>query len=136
MNAPNPWAPKSAKDDEDDAVVAQARRLHVALHLAFLVLGLVAGFIVFQVSDNDLPLAVLEDLYGDEDSDSPLPEILLGALYMAIFGALAGEAGNAAWLLLCRYRLGLSADQVRAALDGRVVFSFVLRPLQQRLYAR
>lgn len=30
----------------------------------------------------------------------------------------------------------LSAGQVRAALDGRVVFSFVLRPLRERLHAR
>ena len=116
--------------------MVQARRLHVLLYIAFLVLGLLAGFVVFQVLDNGLPLAVLDDLFNDEDSDSPAPEVLLCALYMAIFAALAGEAGNAAWLLLCRYQLGLSAGQVRAALAGRAVFSFVLRPLHERLYAQ
>jgi hypothetical protein len=57
-------------------------------------------------------------------------------LYMAVLGWLAGEAGNAAWLVLCRYELRLSAEQVRAALEGRLVFSFLHRPLRERLYAR
>jgi hypothetical protein len=55
---------------------------------------------------------------------------------MAVLGWLAGEAGNAAWLVLCRYELRLSAEQVGAALEGRLVFSFLHRPLRERLYAR
>jgi hypothetical protein len=125
------WAPKSAKDD-DDAAVVHARRWHTALVVTFLVLGLLAGYIVFQLDDNRLAIAVLDELYDDEAEW----EIVLCGVYMAVLGWLAGEAANAAWLLLCRYDLRLSAEQVHAALEGRVVFSFVLRPLRERLYAR
>jgi hypothetical protein len=125
------WAPKSAKDD-DDATVIQARRWHSVLVLAFVAFGLLAGYIVFQLADNRLAIAALDELYDDEAEW----EIVLCGLYMAVLGWVAGEAGNIAWLLLCRYELRLSAEQVRIALEGRVVFSFVLGPLRDRLYAR
>jgi hypothetical protein len=124
------WAPKSAKDD-DDAAVVQARRWHTVLVLAFVALGVLAGYMVFQLADNRLAIAALDELYDDEAEW----EILLCGLYMAVLGWLAGEGGNAAWLLLCRYELRLSAEQVRAALDGRVTFSFVLHPLRARLFS-
>jgi hypothetical protein len=127
----NAWAPKSAKDDDDDAAVIQARRWRTALVLAFLTLGLLAGYIIFQLADNRLAIAALDELYDDEAEW----EILLCGVYMAVLGWLAGEAANAAWLLLCRYELRLSAEQVHAALEGRVVFSFVLRPLRERLFS-
>ena len=124
------WAPKSAKDD-DDATVAQARRWHTVLVLGFVALGILAGYILFQLADHRLAIAVLDDLYDDEAQW----EIVLCGLYMALLGWVAGEAGNAAWLLLCRYELRLSAEQVRAALDGRVTFSFLLNPLRERLFS-
>jgi hypothetical protein len=124
------WAPKSAKDD-DDAAVVQARRWHTVLVLAFVALGVLAGYMVFQLADNRLAIAALDELYDDEAEW----EILLCGLYMAVLGWPAGEGGNAAWLLLCRYELRLSAEQVRAALDGRVTFSFVLHPLRTRLFS-
>jgi hypothetical protein len=125
------WAPKSAKDD-DDAALVPARRWHTVLVLAFVALGLLAGYIVFQLAYNRLAIAALDDLYDDEAEW----EIVLCGLYMAVLGWLAGEAGNAAWLVLCRYELRLSAEQVGAALEGRLVFSFLHRPLRERLYAR
>jgi hypothetical protein len=124
------WAPKSAKDD-DDAPVVQARRWHTVLVLAFVALGLLAGYLLFQLADHRLAIAVLDELYDDEAGW----EIVLCGLYMAVLGWLAGEAGNAAWLLLCRYELRLSAEQVRAALEGRVTFSFLLHPLRERLFS-
>lgn len=123
MNAPDRWAPKSAKHDEHDAAVVRARHWHAALHLAFLLLGAAAGYVAFQLADRELPLAFLESLYDDEYRGW---EVLLCGLYLAVLGWLGGEAGNAAWILLCRYHLGLSAEQMRAALDGRVLLSFVL----------
>ncbi len=128
---PDVWAPKSAKDD-DDAALVQARRWHTVLVLAFVALGLLAGYIVFQLADNRLAIAALDELYDDEAQWA----IVLCGFYMAVLGWLAGEAGNAAWLLLCRYELRLSDEQVRAALDDRVTFSFLLHPLRERLYAR
>ena len=123
MSAPDRWAPQSAKDDEHEAAVVRARHWQVALHAAFLLLGAAAGYVAFQLADRGLPLAFLESLYDDEYGGW---EVLLCGLYMAVLGWLGGELGNAAWILLCRYQFGLGAEQMRAALDGRVVLSFVL----------
>ena len=123
MKASNRWAPKSAKDEELDAAVVRARHWQVALYVVFLFLGIAAGYVAFQIADRKLPLAFLEALYDDEYQGW---EALLCGLYMAILGWLGGEVGNAAWVLLCRYQFGLSAGQMRAALDGRLLFSFVL----------
>jgi hypothetical protein len=100
------WAPKSAKDD-DDAAVVQARRWHTVLVLAFVVLGVLAGYMGFQLADNRLAIAALDELYHDE----------------------------AEWEILLCYELRLSAEQVRAALDGRVTFSFVVHPLRAPLFS-
>ena len=123
VSAQDRWAPKSAKDDEQDVAVVRARHWQAALHAAFLVLGAATGYVAFQLADQQLPLAFLESLYDDEYRGW---EVLLCGLYLAVLGWLGGEAGNAAWILLCRYHLGLSAEQMRAALDGRLVLSFVL----------
>ena len=126
------WAAKSAKDDEHPAVV-QAKRWHLALHLALLALGVAAGYVAFQLTDDRTPLAFFLSLYEDEYRHW---DVLVCGLYMAVFGWLGGEAGSAVWLILCRYPLGVSAEHARAALDSSVVLSFLARPLHARLYVR
>ena len=123
VSAQDRWKPKSAKDDEQDAAVVRARHWQVALYLAFVLLGATAGYVAFQLADRQLPLAFLESLYDDEYGGW---EVLLCGLYMAVLAWLGGEVGSAAWILLCRYQFGLSAEQMRAAFDGRVLLSFVL----------
>jgi hypothetical protein len=122
----NRWAPKSAKDEADEPAVDGARRLHLVLFVAFAALGVLAGFMLFQGLDQNLPVAILEELVDDEFSAG---DVLLCGFYMAVLGLAGAELGNAIWLLLCRHRLGLSADQVRAALAGGPGYSLVLRYL-------
>jgi hypothetical protein len=112
----NPWAAKSAKDDPDDAAVISARRSHYVLHATFVLPGLVAGFLLWKATDRTAPLVC--------------------AFYMVMLGFISGEIGNAVWLLLCRYRLRLTAAQVRAALDGSYIHSLVLNLLRERLFPR
>lgn len=116
LSVANPWAAKSAKDDPDDAVVTSARRWHYALYVTFLLPGLLAGFLIWEMRDSTAPLVC--------------------AFYMAMLGFISGEIGNAAWLLLCRYQLRLSAEQLRAALNGSYIHSLVLNLLRERLYSR
>jgi hypothetical protein len=122
----NPWAPKSAKDEADEPAVDGARRLHLLLLFAFAVLGVLAGFVLFQVFDRHVPLLVVEELLDDELGAW---DVVLCGFYMALLGLAGAELGSAIWLLLCRHRLGLSADQVRAALAGGFGYSLVLRYL-------
>jgi hypothetical protein len=90
------------------------------------VLGVLAGFVLFQVFDRHVPLLVVEELLDDELGAW---DVVLCGFSMALLGLAGAELGNTIWLLLCRHRLGLSADQVRAALAGGLGYSLVLRYL-------
>jgi hypothetical protein len=117
----NPWAPKSAYDDTDEPVVARARRWHAALFALLFFVGMGFGYGFVEVLENRLQ--------ADD-------RMLAFGVLMIVFGGLFGELGNALWLLMCRYRLRLSAAEARAALRSPSIPSFVLARLYERLYER
>jgi len=131
----NPWAPKSAYDEADEPVVARARRWHGALYALFFVLGFALGYVAFQALDGGFAIARIMWLYGG-DEPSAVDRLLGGGVLMIFFGALLGELGNALWLLMCRYRLRLSAAETGAALRSPSIPSFVLARLYKQLYER
>jgi hypothetical protein len=130
----NPWAPKSIYDDADEPIVARARRWHGALYAVLFALGLGAGYLVFEVMDTATAGAGYRWLYG---GDSPaVDRFLARGAFMIVVGGVCGEAGNALWLLMCRFRLGLSADQAAVAVRRPLIPSFILARLFERLYDR
>ena len=54
---------------------------------------------------------------------------------MAIAGGAAGEVASALWVVLC-FRSGLSAPQVRLALQALSIPSFVAGYVYRRVYER
>jgi hypothetical protein len=118
----NPWAPKSAYDERDAPAVTQARRWHAALYAMLFLLGMGFGYLVFELLGS--PFRSTHD------------RLLAGGILMVVFGGIAGELGNALWLLICHGRLRLSAEEASAALRAPSIPSFVLARLYERLYER
>jgi hypothetical protein len=111
----NPWAPKSAYDEVDEPIVAQARRWHAAIYALLFLIGMLFGYFLFEV---------FQGRFG----------FLARGVLMVCFGGLFGELGNALWLLMCKHWLRLSAAEAQAALRAPSIPSFVLARLYQRLY--
>jgi hypothetical protein len=131
----NPWAPKSIYDDADEPVVARARRWHSMLYGLLFLLGLAVGYVAFTAMDSGFAFARVMWLYGG-DEPSVSDRFLAGGVLMVFAGGLFGELANALWLLMCRYRLRLSAAEASAALRAPGIPSFVLGRLYERLYER
>jgi hypothetical protein len=129
----NPWAPKSIHDDADEPIVARARRWHAPLYALLFALGMAVGYVVFEVMDTAVAAARFMWLYGGDDQTGADLFLARGVL-MVFAGAVFGELGNALWLVMCRYRLLLSAAEARAAWRSPSIPSFVLARLHDRLY--
>jgi hypothetical protein len=114
----NPWAPKSAFDEADEPLVERARRWHALLWILAVTLGFAAGYFVF-----DLLFSGIADV------------LFIRLVFMAIAGGVAGEAASALWVVVC-LRSGLSAQQVRLALQALSIPSFVAAYVYRRIHER